>query len=114
MRTSWFCTGDARSVIGRRIMTVVKLEIGIVIALLASVAVATAQQVAKLAHPYTNAPFASLPGATPATYATLDPSGTKAEGAIIDLTRAIAEDAGFQIQYVPMPVGDLIASLISK
>ena len=95
-------------------MTVVKLGVGLGIAFLANVGVADAQQVVKVGYPYANAPFASLPGATPANYATLDPVGTMAEGAIIDLTRAIAEDAGLQIQYVPMAVGDLIAGLASN
>ena len=91
-----------------------KLAVAASLALLAGLAVAGAEESVKVGYPYTNAPFAWLPGATALNYATLDPAGTAATGAVIDLTRAIATDAGIQIQFVPMPVGDLIPALMSS
>ena len=55
------------------------------------------------------APFASplnsLPGATPENYRTLDANA--AQGAMIDLYKAIAKDAGFRLQFLAFVAGEL-------
>jgi polar amino acid transport system substrate-binding protein len=55
-----------------------------------------------------------LPGATADNYRTLDPDGSKAQGAIIDLVNALAKDAGFQVRFVTTPGVEQIAALNSK
>jgi len=95
-------------------MIMARLLSGVAVATFTSTISAGAQQAVRVGYAYANPPFASLPGGTPANYATLDPSGVMAQGAAIDLIRAIARDAGFDVQFVPMPVGDLIPALLSK
>jgi len=75
---------------------------------------ANAQQVLKVGYPPFGAPLTSLPGATQDNYQTLDPSGTKAQGALIDLINAIGKDAGFQVQFVPVTVANSVAALTAK
>jgi polar amino acid transport system substrate-binding protein len=56
-------------------------------------------------------PLASLPGATPENYATLEPNS--AQGALIDLYKAIANDAGFQVRFLTFVGGKLAEALSS-
>src|SRR5438128_283586 len=84
-----------------------RLGVAFVIALLASLGVANAQQqVVKVGYAPFGAPLAGLANATTANYRTLDPKGTMAHGAMIDVMNAVAKDAGVQIQYVASAVGD--------
>lgn len=75
---------------------------------------AFAQQVLKVGY----APFAKpnnfLPGATVSNYQTLDPKGVMAQGAVVDLIKAIAKDAGFQVQFIPVLAGAQAPALTTK
>src|ERR1035441_4997314 len=75
---------------------------------------AFAQQVLKVGYAPFNAPFTSLPGARRDNYQTLDPNGTLAQGALVDLINAIAKDAGVQVQFIPVAVWDQAAALASN
>ena len=75
---------------------------------------ANAQQLVKIGYPPFAPPLSFLPGATPANYRTLDPNGTMAQGALIDLMNAIAKDVGFQVQFMTLPAPDQIAALNSN
>src|SRR2546423_644892 len=77
------------------VMIMARLLSGVAVATFTSTISAGAEQAVRVGYAYANPPFASLPGGTPANYATLDPSGVMAQGAAIDLIRAIARDAGF-------------------
>ncbi len=74
-------------------------------------AAAAAQQQVKVGYAPFAPPLSFLPGATADNYRTLDPNGTTAQGAMIDLMNAIAKDAGFQVQFVVVPASDQLAGL---
>jgi len=75
---------------------------------------AIAQQVLKVAtHPLALR-LRHCRGRRQDNYQTLDPSGTKAQGALIDLINAIGKDAGFQVQFVPVTVANSVAALTAK
>lgn len=57
-------------------------------------------------------PMSYLPGAKSENYRTLDAS--TGQGAMLDLHRAIAKDAGYQIQFVALVAGELTAAIIEK
>jgi polar amino acid transport system substrate-binding protein len=61
------------------------------------------------------APFGSpiqlLPGATPENYRTMD--ANTAQGAMIDLLKAIAKDAGVQVQFLAFLAGELSEAIDS-
>jgi polar amino acid transport system substrate-binding protein len=79
---------------------------------LVTVGVATGQtQVLKVGYPPFNSPLSSLPGATPANYQSFDADGTKAQGALIDLAKAVGKDIGVQIQFIPVAGPELPAAL---
>jgi polar amino acid transport system substrate-binding protein len=59
----------------------------------------------RIGYPPFGAPLYSLPGATPETYRTLDADA--AQGAMIDLFRAIAMDAGVQAQFLAFVAGEM-------
>jgi hypothetical protein len=59
---------------------------------------AFAQQTIKIGYAPFATPLSWLPDATPENYRTLD--ANTAQGAMIDLYKAIAKDVGFQIQFV--------------
>jgi len=90
------------------------LGFAIGISALVSIEMAWAQPVVKVGYIPFGPPLSSLPGATADNYRTLDPDGTKAQGAIIDLVNALAKDAGLQVQFVTMPASERIAGLNSK
>jgi hypothetical protein len=73
--------------------------------------VADVPQVVRVGCPPFASPLASLPEATPENYSTLDPS--LAQGAVIDLYKAIANDAGFQIRFLVFVGGQLPGALAS-
>jgi polar amino acid transport system substrate-binding protein len=62
-------------------------------------------------YPPFGEPLAFLPGATPQNYSTLD--SNSAQGAMIDLYKAIANDAGFQVRFQSFVAGDLAGALSS-
>jgi polar amino acid transport system substrate-binding protein len=74
--------------------------------------VADVPHVVRVGYPPFFAPVTSLPGATPENYATLNPF--LAQGAGIDLYKAIANDAGFQVQFLVFVSGQLPAALASN
>jgi polar amino acid transport system substrate-binding protein len=73
-----------------------------------------AEQLVRAGYSPFGAPLTSLPGATLDNYRTLDPSGTLAEGALIDLMKAIAKNASIQVQFVMVPGTEQIAALNSN
>jgi len=75
---------------------------------------ASAEQLVRAGYAPFAAPLSSLPGATLDNYRTLDPSGTLAEGALINLMNAIAKDARLQVQFVMVPGAEQIAALNSN
>jgi polar amino acid transport system substrate-binding protein len=81
---------------------------------LVSIGAAWAQPTVKAAYAPFGPPLSSLPGATADNYRTLDPNGSMAQGALIDLINALAKDAGLQVRFVTMPVSDQIEALNSK
>lgn len=85
-----------------------------VIMLLSLAGASSAEQLVRAGYPPFGAPLSSLPGATLENYRTLDPSGTLAEGALIDLMNAIAKDARLQVQFVMVPGTEQIAALNSN
>src|SRR5215471_7407773 len=95
-----------------------KVKLGFVlwaIMFLSQAGAASAEQFVRVGYAPFAAPLTSLPGATADNYRTLDPSGTLAEGALIDLMNAIAKDAGLQVQFVMVPAGpQQIAALNSN
>src|SRR5437870_5392014 len=74
--------------------------------------VADVQQVVRVGYPPFASPVASLPGATPENYATLNPNS--AQGAAIDLYKAIANDVGFNVQFLVFVSGQLPGALASN
>jgi ABC-type amino acid transport substrate-binding protein len=66
---------------------------------------ANAQQVVRIGFAPFTYPLSWIPGITLDNYRTLDPS--VALGAMIDLYKLIANDVGFQIQFVSMVSGEL-------
>jgi ABC-type amino acid transport substrate-binding protein len=82
--------------------------------LLSPAGASSAEQLVRAGYAPFGTPLASLPGATLDNYRTLDPSGTLAEGALIDLMNAIAKDAGLQVQFVMVPGTEQIAALNSN
>jgi polar amino acid transport system substrate-binding protein len=79
---------------------------------IASAQVADAPPAIRIGCPPFASPLASLPGATPENYSTVDPS--LAQGAMIDLYKAIANDAGFQIRFIVFVGGQLSGALASN
>jgi polar amino acid transport system substrate-binding protein len=75
---------------------------------------AFAQQVLNVGYAPFNSPFTFLPGAAWNNYQTLDPKGTMAQGALVDVINAIAKDAGVQVKFVPVAVWDQAAALASN
>jgi polar amino acid transport system substrate-binding protein len=74
--------------------------------------IADVPQVVRVGYPPFGPPVTSLPGATPENYATLNPNS--AEGAAIDLYKAIANDAGFEVQFLVFVSGQLPGALASN
>jgi|SRR5215813_12339836 len=74
--------------------------------------VANAPHVVRVGYPPFAAPLSFLPNATPENYATLNPNS--ARGAVIDLYKAIANDAGFQLQFLVFVAGELPGALASN
>jgi polar amino acid transport system substrate-binding protein len=75
-------------------------------ALLAGLGSTGAQQAAlKVGYGAFTAPTAFIPNATDANFTTLDPNGTLVRGAMIEVVKAIAADAGLRIQFVPFGAG---------
>ena len=77
----------------------------------ASAQVADAPRVVRVGCPPFASPLASLPGATPENYSTFDPS--LMQGAVIDLYKAMANDARFQIRFFVFVGGQLPGALAS-
>jgi len=75
-------------------------------ALLAAASASAQQAVLKVGYGPFAQPVQFLPGATNDNYKTFDATGDKASGALVDLMRAIAKDAGLQVQFVAAPAGD--------
>jgi polar amino acid transport system substrate-binding protein len=73
--------------------------------------VASAPHVVRVGYQPFAPPLSSLPNATPENYATLNPNS--AQGAMIDLYKAIANDAGFQLQFLAFVSGELPGALVS-
>ena len=84
------------------------------IMLLSLAGASSAEQLVRVGYAPFGAPLSSLPGATLDNYRTLDPNGTLAEGALIDLMNAIAKDGRLQVQFVMVPGTEQIAALNSK
>ena len=84
------------------------------IMLLSLAGASSAEQLVRVGYSPFGAPLSSLRGATLDNYRTLDPSGTLAEGALIDLTNVIAKDGRLQVQFVMVPGTEQIAALNSK
>jgi len=85
-----------------------KVTLGLVlwaIMFLSLAGAASAEQLVRVGYAPFAAPLSSLPGATTDNYRTLDPSGTLAEGALIDLMNAIAKEVELQVQLVMVPGG---------
>lgn len=74
------------------------------IVLLAAIA-GVAQQPLSVGFAPFAAPLNAIPGATPENFRSLD--SNMAEGALIDLYRAIAQSAGLTIQFKAFPAGEL-------
>jgi ABC-type amino acid transport substrate-binding protein len=94
-----------------------KVKLGFVlwvIMLLSLAGASSAEELVRAGYAPFAAPLSSLPGATQDNYRRLDPSGTLAEGALIDLMNAIAKDARLQVQFVMVPGTEQIAALNSK
>ena len=75
---------------------------------------AIAQQALKVGYAPFAVPFNFLPGATPDNYRMLDPKGTMAQGAIVDLLIAVAKDVGVHLKFVPVPAGKQAAALAAS
>src|SRR5262249_25622596 len=71
--------------------------------------VADVPPVVRVGYPPFASPLMFLPNATPENYANLNPSS--AEGAVIDLYKAIANDAGFQLQFLVFVAAELRGAL---
>ena len=84
------------------------------ITLLSVAGASSAEQLVRAGYAPFAAPLSSLPGGTLDNYRTLDPSGTLAEGALIDLMNVIAKDVGLQVQFVMVPGAEQIAALNSN
>src|SRR5215510_6042462 len=93
-------------------MKIISFGLTVGTAMLAIVDVIEAQQMVRVGYPPFASPIASLPGATPENYSTLDPNA--AQGAAIDLYKAIANDAGFQVQFLVFVSGQLPGALASN
>jgi polar amino acid transport system substrate-binding protein len=72
------------------------------------------QQPLKLGYAPFNAPATFLPDATSNNYRTIDPNGTNARGAVIELLAAAAKEADIKVLFVPVVVGDQFAALVAK
>jgi len=92
-------------------MKIISFGLTVGTAMLAIVDVIEAQQMVRVGYPPFASPIASLPGATPENYSTLDPNA--AQGALIDLYKAIANDAGFQVRFLVFVGGELRGALAS-
>jgi polar amino acid transport system substrate-binding protein len=92
-------------------MKLAKLGAAAGCAILAIVDLASAQQAVSVGFPPFASPLSSLPGATPENYATLDPNFV--QGAMIDLYKTIAKDAGFHVSFRAFVAGDLPGALSS-
>jgi polar amino acid transport system substrate-binding protein len=108
--------GHADCVVGLKIeVDAMKVKLGFVLlAIMLLAGAARAEQLVRAGYPPFAAPLSSLPGATQDNYRRLDPTGTLAEGALIDLMNAIAKDARLQVQFVMVPSTEQIAALNSK
>jgi polar amino acid transport system substrate-binding protein len=91
-----------------------KTFLAVAVTIMTSLVLASAQQVVKVGYAPFASPLTSLPGATVDNYKTLDPNGTMARGAMIDLMNAIAKDVGFRVQFVAMPATVQFAALASN
>jgi ABC-type amino acid transport substrate-binding protein len=94
-----------------------KVKLGFVlwaIMLLSLAGPSSAEQLVRAGYPPFGAPLSSLPGATLDNYRTLDPSGTLAEGALIDLMNTIAKDAKLQVRFVMVPGAEQVTALNSN
>jgi polar amino acid transport system substrate-binding protein len=82
------------------------LRLGVFVAatLLGAIGAANAQAL-KVGYGALDAPTTFLPNATADNFSTLDPTGDKAEGALVDLVNAIAKDSGFPVQFVAFGPG---------
>jgi ABC-type amino acid transport substrate-binding protein len=79
---------------------------------IASAQVADGRHIVRVGCPPFASPLASLPDATPENYSTADPS--LVQGAMIDLYKAIANDAGFQIRFLVLTAVQLPGALASE
>jgi len=73
---------------------------------------ATALLAGGAAHAQKVLKVGSTPTGSPFTF--LDTKTQTIEGLMVDITKAIAKDAGFQVEFQPMPFSALIGSLTSK
>jgi polar amino acid transport system substrate-binding protein len=74
---------------------------------------AHAQERLRVAYVPFNVPLSFAAGATAENYRKLDPAVDAARGAMIDLLRAMAEDAGLQFRFLPMVAGEQPGALLS-
>jgi polar amino acid transport system substrate-binding protein len=95
-------------------MKAIILAFALGVSVLLLLGAANAQQLVKVGYAPFAPPISFLPGATADNYRTLDPKGAMAQGAMIDLTNAIAKDAGLQVQFVTVPATEQIAALSSN
>ena len=84
------------------------------IALIAATSIASAEQPLRVGHVPFNAPVAFVPGATASNYRTLDPQFYPAQGALIDLLKAAAKDAGLQFVFISIVAGEQVAELMAN
>ena len=80
-------------------------------AIFVSVGVAQAQQAVRVAYVPFNIPIVYAAGATATNYRTLDPDADLARGALVDLLKAMAKDAGLRLQFVPIVAGEQLEAL---
>jgi len=74
--------------------------------------VAKAPQVVRVGYPPFAPPLSSLPNATPENFVTLNPNS--AQGAMIDLYKAIANEAGFQLEFLVFVARELPGALVAQ
>src|SRR6516165_11424194 len=85
-----------------------------VIMLLSLARASSAEQLVRVGYSPFGAPLSSLRGSTLDNYRTLDPSGTLAEGALIDLMNTVAKDAKLQVRFVMVPGAEQVTALNSN